>query len=452
MVPLERVHSKTTATTLPPTGRASGSVQVCPAANGSSASKPNGTLDGDGTLEDESLPSIRRVLGLPKAREEKVPGSVPWASPGPARLSLSTRTSPEPSEDENDGDGKKLKLGRFAYAVPNPLRRTASKTPSPLERDSQTPELTSGAAKLIPTHRFAQDFTDAQLSRVPKCVSCELAWTARKTVREKMKHIQSCAKKNRLTDETVRVLLRTDLAKLPPIASSSKPKSPAEPPAPSVPQTLLEETLKDKRRKRSGPRLQVQPTVKEVSETRGDILDKARLLLQSVRNGAAVGYSAPHQVAEGFTGSADCDLAMPPPTQAFAKSSVAMRAIDHPAMRAADTTQAFGPSRLGVIRVQEGIINAGTTIAGVSDVSLLTQVFTKNAPVSAMASSDPVDNVPPATQVFAPSKLKNGASSSHQVVPASGMYSSRLNPSRVLIPACRRSNGRDYLAPRHLRG
>ncbi|KAI1796322.1 hypothetical protein LXA43DRAFT_1161378 [Ganoderma leucocontextum] len=366
-------------------------------------------ISGDGTL-DESLPSIRRLLGLPKASNQilaPVPASAPLLPSGPAPLPTSTRTCPDLSEDERDSDQGNLKLGRFAYAAPNPVRRTASKTPSPVEfeRDSQTPEVTSGA-KRTPTHRFTDDFTDAQLSRLFKCVSCELAWTARKTVKEKMKHIQSCAKKNRLTDETVRILLRAELAKLPPVASSSKSKLPAGPPAPSAPETLLEETLKDQRRKRSGRRLQVQQTVKSVSETRDSILDKARLLLQNVRSGTPV-HSVPRQPAE-------CASAMPPPTQAFARSSIAVHTNDLPNIEPADTTQTFGSNRLGVGRIQGGIVNAGAAIAGESEVSPLTQVFTKSALASAMVE----DDMPPATQVFAPSKLTNGAGVTRKVVPA----------------------------------
>ncbi|KAM5532277.1 hypothetical protein V8D89_014035 [Ganoderma adspersum] len=377
-------------------------------------------ISGDGTLDD-SLPSIRRVLGLPKASNRKpvpVPASAPLVPSGSAPLPSSARTSPELSESESRSDEGKLRLGRFAYAAPNPLRRTASKTPSPVERDSQTPEVTSGVKRTVtPTHRFAEDFTDAQLSQLLKCVSCELAWTARKTVKEKMKHIQSCAKKNGLTDETVRILLRTELAKLPPVASSSKSKSPAAPPAPSVPQTLLEETLKDKRRKRSGPRKQVEQTVKDVSDTRDSILDKARLLLQNVRDGAPV-RTVPQQQRESSAGSTESDSAMLPPTQAFARSSVAVRNdLPNISLQPAETTQVFGPSRLAVTRLQGGVVNAGVAIAGVSDVSPLTQIFTNSALAAAMADVKSSDSMPPATQVFAPSKLTNGAGVTRKVVP-----------------------------------
>ncbi|PIL37211.1 hypothetical protein GSI_00904 [Ganoderma sinense ZZ0214-1] len=365
-------------------------------------------ISGDDTLED-SLPSIRRVLGLPKASNQKPSDFAP--------LPTSTRTSPELSENESDAgsDSGKLKLGRFAYAAPNPLRRTASKTPSPIERDSQTPGVTSGVKRTVtPTHRFAEDFTDAQLSRLLKCVSCELAWTARKTVKEKMKHIQSCAKKNRLTDETVRILLRTELAKLPPVASSSKSKTTAESSAPSTSETLLEETLKDKRRKRSGPRKQVEQTVKNVSETRDSILDKARLLLKNVHDDALI-RSVSQQLGESSTSSTCAGSAMHPATQAFTRSNVAVRNA-LPGIQLADTTQVFSSSGLSVARIEGGIVNAGAAIAGESDISPLTQVFTRSALASAMAEVDPSDDMFPATQVFAPSKLTNGAGLTRTVV------------------------------------
>ncbi len=264
-----------------------------------------------------------------------------------------------------------------------------------------------------------------------------------------MKHIQSCAKKNRLTDETVRVLLRTELANLPPVASSSRSKLPAGPPTSSTPETLLEETLKDQRRKRSGPRKQVEQTVKNVSETRDSILDKARLLLQTVRDGVPV--HSVHKSTESSTSSTDSGSAMPPATQAFARSSVAVR-NDLRDIQPADITQAFGSSRLGVARIPGGIVNAGAAIAGESDVSPLTQVFTRSALAPAMADIDPADDMPPATQVFAPSKLTNGAGATRKVVPTHGASLRRPNPPRLLTSVSRRRDGRPYLAPRHLRG
>ena len=97
-------------------------------------------------------------------------------------------------------------------------------------------------------------------------------------------------------------------------------------------------------------------------------------------------------------------------------------------------------------------MDAGAAIAGQSEISPLTQIFTRSALASAMAEADPSDKIPPATQVFAPSKLTNSTRATRKVVPANGTSSRHPNSSPLLIPMCRRHNGRPHFAPRHLRG
>ncbi|RDX55689.1 hypothetical protein OH76DRAFT_1478311 [Lentinus brumalis] len=346
-----------------------------------------GSVDAsEDTTLDETLPSIRKILGLPKSAK-------PTAGPQDASSKLVREqvpevplpSNPEPlSAESDDEDEGPLKISRFAYTDPNAARRTASKTPSSSGRESSTPEVVSapGKAKRVPTpplHAFAQDFTDADLSRIRRCVSCETSWTVRKSVANKMKHIEVCARKKKLTHETIRVLLRKELNNLPPVASTSK--LPAVP-APVAPETLLEDALKDAQKKK-GRRPQVLQTVKAVQETRSNILDRARQLLQDTRNTA-------HSAAAA-TGMAS-------PTQVFGMSSIA------------DTTQVFGRSRIAVSRVQTGIVRTGADIAATSNVSPLTQIFSTSALGAGTSSAGHASadlEPPPATQVFAPSKFAN---------------------------------------------
>ncbi len=338
------------------------------------------------TTLDETLPSIRKILGLPKSAK---PTAGPQdASSKPVREQVPEvplPSNPEPlSAESDDEDEGPLKLSRFAYTDPNAARRTASKTPSSSGRESSTPEVVSAPskAKRVPTpplHAFAQDFTDADLSRIRRCVSCETSWTVRKSVANKMKHIEVCARKKKLTHETIRVLLRKELNNLPPVASTSK--LPAEP-TPVLPETLLEDVLKDAQKKK-GRRPQVLQTVKTVQETRSIILDRARQLLQDTRNTAH---------------SAAAATGMAPPTQVFGMSSIA------------DTTQVFGRSRLAVSRVQTDIVRTGADIAATSDVSPLTQIYSTSALGAGTSSAGHASadlEPPPATQVFAPSKFAN---------------------------------------------
>ncbi|KAI0677485.1 hypothetical protein C8Q78DRAFT_1002906 [Trametes maxima] len=370
----------------------------------------------DGCTTDDSLPSIGRILGLPPRQDQYPPTVNGVSTPEEAHIREQplavTITSPSPEKvigRSEDGEQGSLKLDHFAYAPPNPLRRTASKTPSPTDSGSVPPEgRVVRKPKSITSHRFGDEFSDLQLARILKCVSCDLAWTTRKTVPQKMKHMQTCAKKNGLSDETVRVLLRKELDSLPPVASSSKSKSATPvPPSTPVPETLLEEVLKDASKKKPGRRPQVLQTVKSVTETRETILDKARSLL-----GDSAGSSAPHTTADTpVVHSREA----PPATQAFSKSHVAATRVP-PEPLPADVTQVFGPSRLGVgsSRTQGGVVRAGAEIAAQSDVCPLTQVPVEND--AAQAEFDEVEDMPPSTQIFAPSKFTNALGVVRRVV------------------------------------
>ncbi|KAI0774336.1 hypothetical protein C8Q74DRAFT_827954 [Fomes fomentarius] len=375
-------------------------------------------LSRDTTVED-SLPSIRKILGLPKARpavraEEGHTGGP--VSPSPSRDDLAPLSSPSSTEGSDDEGEDLLKLVQFAYAAPPPLRRTASNTLSPSESERDVRPIPA-RIKRVPTttaYTFATGFTDAALSQLRKCVSCEQAWTVRKTVAHKLKHIQTCAKKNKLSGATLQTLLRKELDSLPPVASTSK--APAGPsPAPPATETLLENVLKDAQRKKTGRRPQVLQTVKSISETRDNILDRARVLLEdtcdtvcSKNETTAIQRPLPPP-----------DLDIPPTTQAFTRSNVAVRNKSlevHPA----DATVVFGSSRLGPAqpsRAQAGIVRAGAAIAAHSDVSPLTQVFSGGSSGVARASS-PVEEMPPSTQVFALSKFANAGAASRRVVVA----------------------------------
>ncbi|KAI0375702.1 hypothetical protein BV20DRAFT_1047981 [Pilatotrama ljubarskyi] len=375
---------------------------------------------------DDSLPSIGKILNLPRRNpvaststndEPAAALEQPTRQNTPALRSASPH-SPARTDGGSDNDGGPLKLGRFAYAAPNPIRRTASKTPLPTEGGSLPPEpQAAGKVKRGASHRFADDFSDAQLSRILKCVSCDLEWTTRKTVPQKMKHVQACAKKNGLTDETVRILLLKELDNLPPVASSSK-SADSEPAATPVPETLLEDVLKDANKKKPGRRPQVLQTVKSVTETRETILDKARALLQdngTSRSSTPTAHSAAKPPSSAGVGE------IPPPTQMFSRSNVATR-VPLPANDPANTTQAFGPSRLAAYssRLQGTVVRTGTEIAAQSDISPLTQVASGSGVGNSGVAhaDDSPEDLPPSTQVLAASKFMNANGVTRTVVAA----------------------------------
>ncbi|KAI0776056.1 hypothetical protein BD413DRAFT_602559 [Trametes elegans] len=402
------------------------------------------TLSGlDGATTDDSLPSIGKIFDFPR-HPPKVPASDSQGRE-PAKIpELPCPSAPSPAgtaEDSGEEDGGALKLGRYAYAAPPPLRRTVSRTPSPADGGSVPPDgRPSTKTKRPPNHRFSDEFSDPELSRVLKCVSCDLAWTTRKTVPQKMKHIQTCAKKNRLSDETL-------LDSLPPTASSSKSATPAPASAPvPVPETLLEEVLRDATKKKPGRRQQVLQTVKSITETRETILDKARSLLQS--SGAIRAGSSALRTAEGTPSPLEAEA--PPATQAFSRSSLAART---------ETTLLFGPSRLAgqSSRLQGGIVRAGAAIAAESDVSPLTQAQHDDERGSSAAQpleTEEVPELPPSTQIFAPSKLATGSGATQNVVNVPGTYSpilSSQHPLNNVIDGRSALAGRAHPHPRHLR-
>lgn len=177
------------------------------------------------------------------------------------------------------------------------------------------------------------DIPESKLKDVKHCVSCDLAWTSRKTPIQKLKHIQTCAKKNSFSEETIKVLLEKQLEQL----------KPASPPVEDLddPGTWLEDAIKEDGRgaKKSGPRRQVTATVKSLSETRDGILDRARMIIGDSHQGntGAVARPEDSEVTDGGN-------ELPPPTQAFGKSVLAQRSNAFSC--AFPSTQAFAPSKL----------------------------------------------------------------------------------------------------------
>lgn len=191
-----------------------------------------------------------------------------------------------------------------------------------------------------------REFSNSDLGKLRKCVSCELAWTTRKTAPQKLKHIQTCAKKLKLTEETLRHLFRAELdriKRLPPEETQGKGKGklPEAPPEPVQPGTLLEEVIDGGTRKKPGRRPQVVESLKQLHEMRQDILDRAKQLL-----GGHAKASMP--LEKDSAGPLEYS---PPRTQPFGESRLAQR---HVPVAMLDRTQApmyvpdfeaAGPSR-----------------------------------------------------------------------------------------------------------
>ncbi|KAJ7276542.1 hypothetical protein B0H12DRAFT_27893 [Mycena haematopus] len=245
-------------------------------------------------------------------------------------------------------------LARFAYANPKPRplesRNSASSLPSTSSSDSQ-PKPPAKKTARSSSKGVMEEFSDAELRKLVTCVSCELSWTTRKTGTQKILHIRSCAKKNGLTPDTVRFLIRKELANTldNPGPSNGKGKATLVP----VPHTtLLEDIVRDAGPKRKGKRKEVIDNIKSVSETRENIHGKARMIL-----GPELSSDSHRSIVQTQAVTANKPVA---PQENCA-------------------TQAFGTSRLGQQHGYKSLL--GTQY------------------------SDGEPNFPPATQAFAPSKL-----------------------------------------------
>ncbi|ESK94398.1 hypothetical protein Moror_8056 [Moniliophthora roreri MCA 2997] len=185
----------------------------------------------------------------------------------------------------SDDDLPSLSLSNFAFATsnkPGGVKSTAT------VRNFATLAASKNASSGIPEknapkkpprciiHKFAEQFTDEQLSRLLKCVACDVRWTVRKSASQKVTHIRSCAKKNGFQDETVCRLIRKEVEKVLPASSGDKGKGEAE--VEPLAETIFNEIVHDAAPKKRTKRQEVVTTLKALSETRSAILDRAKTI------------------------------------------------------------------------------------------------------------------------------------------------------------------------------
>ncbi|KAJ7781093.1 hypothetical protein B0H16DRAFT_1710338 [Mycena metata] len=262
------------------------------------------------------------------------------------------------SESEHSDDDEEilptLNLARFAFNKPRPLQRrnSASTVGSTSNSDSQAKPPAKKTARSS-SKRLEGEFSDTELKKLAKCVSCDIAWTARKSAAQKMVHIRSCAKKSGLTDATVRILIRKEIDNAPSDPGPSNRKGKTLGGVPTTHTTLLEDVVRDAAPKRKGKRKEVVDTLKSASETRENIRDRAQMVF-------GVGPF--------------------PDGDSFIVQTQAIRA-DTSTTHEPCATQPFGPSRLGQQRGSKSSLLFGDQ------------------------DSEGEPDLPPATQGFAPSKL-----------------------------------------------
>lgn len=285
------------------------------------------------------------------------------------------------SENELEDMGVNLNLARFAYKDSRSLSKPPPPIPGP-SRQGPAPGTATEVnlpAKMKSTrwaaHRFTSDFSDADLAKLMKCISCDVRWTARKSAAQKMLHIQSCAKKRVFTDETVRVLIRREIdnALVEDVAMKGKGEGKGKTASlgsePVLPKTFYEDVINDAAPRKKGKRLEVVETVKSVVETRDVILDRARTVL-GIGNAAS-------------STARDEDFSIQ--TQAFAGSKLGCAF----SKRQMPPTQPFRQNAVA----QPQMLKSNSMFPTYSD------------PEPSELNGREVDIMPPTTQRFAPSKL-----------------------------------------------
>jgi hypothetical protein len=261
-------------------------------------------------LDDDSVrPTPRKVsadvaesssIHMQRPAHDATPASsnqdVPIRSPNTIDLSSDSETEPE--------EDNRMALNRFAYQNPSRTQSIAS-----LSRTSSVAMIDKPAIEAIPKkkhsrmagqHRFMADFSDAELARLVKCVCCGIGWTTRKGVAQKMVHVQSCAKKNAFTDDTVKILIRQEVDKALIESQTAKANDPENVlPLPEAPKTYLDELVQGVEPKKRGRHPEIK-TVKNGIETREVILERARVILGNSRSSQCSGRQRPSVPVPGI--------------------------------------------------------------------------------------------------------------------------------------------------------
>ncbi|KAI0938262.1 hypothetical protein AcV5_001091 [Taiwanofungus camphoratus] len=382
-----------------------------------------------GVLDDTSDPYLPSVLDLLNSAPSRHIHQRDSVSPAEASPPVSSSNNEESPLSDCDDDAR-LNIARFAYVNAPKSSRASSK--GTLSRSGSIASVKNPGCPPKKIARLAgrsltADFSENDLAKLLKCVSCDLAWTTRKTVVQKLKHIQLCAKKKSLTDSTITILIRKELENASSDTAAGKGKGKCTSPVDEEqqdPGTLLEDVLNDNGTRKKGKRHQAVTTLKSLTQTREAILDKARRLISDVP--AEVDGMAKQDIFGGEDNriARVATVEMPPPTQAFGTSVLAKhhsRSSGHAQSVAFPPTQAFAPSRFVT---DERVLTVG--LVATEDVAIsrldhgLASICPSHTEAAQTTLTSPDPDVPLSTQLFAPSRL-HGATVDERFPVAVGM-------------------------------
>ena len=181
------------------------------------------------------------------------------------------------------------------------------------------PSESTAAPTFSNTKQTSLGLSLSDLAKISRCVCCDISWTTRKTGHQKVAHMKNCARKHAFDEETMQILLQTEIRNFIPV---SKGKARAVSMEPASMKTFLEDVLVNAAPKQKAKRQQPESRILNVSQTRVTVLARAQEILASSSNH---GDNSRRELAHpsfGQYGNVDGST-MIPSTHDFGQSSLA---------------------------------------------------------------------------------------------------------------------------------
>jgi len=220
-----------------------------------------------------------------------------------------------------------MNIARFAF--PAPASRQKSITAAMTTAKTQTMPIDEVVCEPRSTTRVppSLEFSNSDLDKISRCVSCDIAWTTRKTATQKMTHIRSCSKKRGLQEKTIRLSVQEQVSKYKPEPKQNdkgkQKELSLEYTIPTKPNTFLEDVVGEAAPKKKAKRRHAETVLASVSSTRDAILARAKDIL----NASTLHSSHLNDLNDDLRlfSHDDADNSLPCSTQPFGQSSLAIR-------------------------------------------------------------------------------------------------------------------------------
>lgn len=124
--------------------------------------------------------------------------------------------SPSLTESPSDpGSRLRLSLDRFAFTSSSAKITSRSVSTAAIQTKAAPSGDVADKSKTSRSRQKARlsaiNVSESAISQLERCICCETRWTVRKTVPQKLNHIEACSKKRSYSSETVSILIRKEL-------------------------------------------------------------------------------------------------------------------------------------------------------------------------------------------------------------------------------------------------